>query len=232
MQMDTYWWVNMKENKNRQFAVLGLGVFGSTVSKTLARYNCEVIAIDKDMECVSRMADIVHEAVQGDITDIHVLENAGVGDCDVAIVATGSNLEGSLLCILNLKELGIPFIVAKAKNKVYKQIFEKVGVDKVVRPEKEIGVETAKGLLNQSIIDMVDIDEDNSIIEVMVPKSWVGKTLQELDVRNRFRVNVLGVRYSNHRLDVTPYANYRLQTEDHLLIISKAESITKLDFLE
>lgn len=222
----------MKDSMNRQYAVLGLGIFGSTVSKTLSKYNCEVIAIDKDMECVQRLADIVSVAIQGDITDINVLRNAGVGDCDVAIVSTGSHLEESILCVLNLKELGVPYIVAKAKNKSYKQILEKVGADRVVRPEKEMGVETAKGLLNKHIIDMVDIDEEYSIVEVAVPKSWVGKTLVELDVRNKYKLNVLGIRHADNHLDVTPSANYHLLESDHLLIISDADRCTKLDFLE
>ncbi len=221
----------MKNNK-RQFAVLGLGIFGSTVSKTLSKYNCEVIAIDRNMECVQRMADTVSVAIQGDITDINVLKNAGVGDCDVAIVSTGSHLEESILCVLNLKELGIPYIVAKAKNKSYKQILEKVGADKVVRPEKEMGVETAKGLLNKNIIDMVDIDDEYSIVEVAVPKSWIGKTLVELDVRRRFHVNILGIRHSDNHLKVNPSTTYRFQPNDHLLIMSDSDRFTELDFLE
>ncbi|NBK98140.1 MAG: TrkA family potassium uptake protein [Erysipelotrichia bacterium] len=222
----------MKSSLNRQYAVLGLGIFGSTVSKTLSKYNCEVIAIDKDMECVQRMADIVSVAIQGDITDINVLKNAGVDDCDVAIVSTGSHLEESILCVLNLKELGIPYIVAKAKNKSYKQILEKVGADRVVRPEKEMGVEIAKGLLNKYIIDMVDIDDEYSIVEVAVPKSWIGNTLVKLDVRNKFNINILGIRHEDNHLDVTPSPNYELSDNDHLLIISDADRFTKLDFLE
>ncbi|MGN1343967.1 MAG: potassium channel family protein, partial [Traorella sp.] len=166
----------------RQYAILGLGIFGSTVAKTLSRYNCDVIAIDRDMECVQRVAEYAHIAIQGDITDIDVLKDAGVGDCDVAVIATGSHLEESLLCIIQLKELGIPVIVAKAKNKMHKQILEKMGVDKVVRPEKEMGAQLAKTLLSRHIIDSKDIDDEYTIIEVAVPKNWVGKTLLELDV--------------------------------------------------
>jgi len=217
---------------NRQYVVLGLGIFGSTVSKTLSKYNCEVIAIDKDFECVQRVADTVSVAIQGDITDINVLKNANVGECDVAIVATGSHLEESILCVMHLKELGVPYVIAKAKNKSYKQILEKVGVDRVIRPEKEMGVQTAKMLLNKHILDTVDIDEEYSIVEVKVPRKWIGKTLVELDVRNKFKVNVLGIRHVDHRLDVTPSATYVLKENDHLLIITEANKFNKLEFLE
>ena len=217
---------------NRQYVVLGLGIFGSTVSKTLSKYNCEVIAIDKDFDCVQRVADTVSVAIQGDITDINVLKNANVGECDVAIVATGSHLEESILCVMHLKELGVPYVIAKAKNKSYKQILEKVGVDRVIRPEKEMGVQTAKMLLNKHILDTVDIDEEYSIVEVKVPRKWIGKTLVELDVRNKFKVNVLGIRHVDHRLDVTPSAIYILKESDHLLIITEANKFNKLEFLE
>ena len=220
----------MKEK--RTYAVLGLGIFGSTVSKTLSKYNCDVIAIDQDMECVQRLADIVSVAVQGDITDVQVLKSAGVADCDVALVATGSHLESSLLAIMALQDLGIPIILAKAKNKSHKKILEQMGVDKVILPEKEIGVETAKLLLNRHVVDMVDLDEEYSVAEVEVPKKWLGRSLVELDVRRKFNINVLGIRYHDHRLDVTPPPHYALTEHDHLLIITSSDRVAKLDFLD
>ena len=145
------------KREDKQYAVLGLGIFGSTVAKTLSAYNYEVVAVDADLKCVERMADIVTQAVQCDITDKEELRAAGVGDCDIAIVGPGSHLEATVMAIINLKELGVPYIIAKAKNKRYMQIFSKVGADRVVRPEKEMGVVVAKSLLSNSIIDMIDI---------------------------------------------------------------------------
>ncbi len=111
----------MKKLNNRTFAVLGLGIFGSTVAKTLSEYNCEVIAVDLDIKCVDRMADICTSANQGDITDLETLRAAGIGDCDVAVVAVGSHLEESIMAIMNLHELKVPYIVAKAKiNAIWK----------------------------------------------------------------------------------------------------------------
>ena len=207
---------------NRQYAVLGLGIFGSTVSKTLSNYNCDVVAIDRNMECVQRLADIVHIAIQGDITDINVLKNAGVGDCD----------EESLLCILHLKEMGVPVIIAKAKNKQHRRILEKMGVTKVVSPEKEMGIQTAKTLLNRNIIDAIDLDEEYSIIEINVPNSWIGKSLIELKVRNRFQLNIIGIRLENNHLDITPSPKHVFSKEEHLLFLSSSDTITQLEFLE
>lgn len=222
----------MAKKQDLQYAVLGLGIFGSTVAKTLSRYNCEVTAIDVNMDCVQRLADTVTSAIQGDITDIKVLRNANVQECDVAIVGLGSHLEASILCILNLKELGVPYIVAKAKNKSYMQILQKIGADKVVRPEKEMGVVTAKGLLNRKIIDMVDIDDDYSIVEIAMPKKWIGKNLASIDLRGKFKVNVLGIRHADNKLDVAPSPMYEFREDDHLLIISDTETFAKFEILD
>ena len=186
----------MKKYQNRQYAVLGLGIFGSTVAKTLSKYNAEVIAVDIDQKCVNRMADVVTQAMQCDITDIDQLRAAGIQDCDVAVVSMGNHLEQSVMAIINLKELGIPYIVAKAKNKRYMQIFSKIGANKVVRPEKEMGEQVAKGILGKNIIDIIDLDSEYSVVEIPAPKEWTGKTLIDLNLRRKYGINVIGIR--NH----------------------------------
>lgn len=133
----------------KQYVILGLGIFGSTIAKTLSQYNHEVIAIDKDLACVDRVSDFVTQAIQADFTDIDQLRAIGIQDCDAAVVATGSHLEESIMGVMNLRELGIPFIMAKAKNKKYMQILQKIGADYVVRPEKEMGERVAKKLVSR-----------------------------------------------------------------------------------
>ncbi len=222
----------MKKKNELQYAVLGLGIFGSTVAKTLSRYDCEVTVIDKDMDCVDRLVDVVTQSIQGDITDISLLRNAGLSECDIAIVAVGTHLEESILCILHLKELGVPYVIAKAKNKSYAQILMKIGADKVVRPEREIGTMIAKGLLNRNILGMIDIDDEYSVIEIQTPNAWIGCTLIDIDVRKKYGVNVLGVRNGDGKLDVTPSPNYQLSKNDHLLIISEEKKLKKLRILD
>lgn len=220
------------KSSKKQYAVLGLGIFGSTVAKKLSEFDCEVLALDGDIKCVNRMADIVTQAVQCDITDVEQLRAAGVADCDVAIVGMGTHLEETVMAIISLKELGVPYIIAKAKNKRYMQIFSKVGADRVVRPEKEMGVQVAKSLLSNSIIDMVDIDDEYSMVEIAAPEKWIGKTLRELDARNRFGINVLGIRKpQNRKLSLAPDAGYAIQHDDHLVIIADVATIEKFDYL-
>lgn len=223
----------MKKSVNRQYAVLGLGIFGCTVAKTLSKHNCEVIAVDSDVKCVNRMADIVTQALQCDITDIDQLRAAGIQDCDIAIVSMGSHLEESAMGIINLKELGIPYIVAKAKNKRYMQVFTELGANKVVRPEKEMGVQIAKSLLGRNIIDIIDLDKDYSVIEIPAQQKWIGKSLIELDLRRKYSINVVGIRcVEDGSLNVCPDAEYVVSHNDHLLIIANSDTIERFDSLE
>lgn len=216
----------MRKMNDRQYCVLGLGIFGSTVAKTLSSYDCEVLAIDKDMTCVERLADDVTQAVQCDITNKEQLRAVGVADCDVAIVGTGSHLEDSVMAIINLKELGVPYVVAKAKNKRYMQIFQKVGADRVVRPEKEYGKQLGKSLLSRNIFDMIDIDANYSIVELKVPKEWVGKSLKEIDARSRFGINVIGLRnQSSDDLKMNIDVDYHFQEGDHIVLVTDMETI-------
>lgn len=222
----------MKKANKKIYAVLGLGVFGSTIAKTLSEFDCEVIAVDLDIKCVERMADVCTNATQGDITDIETLRATGVEDCDVAIVAVGSHLEESIMAVLNCKELNVPYIVAKAKNKKYMQILTAIGADKIIRPEKEMGERVAKGLLSRNIIDMIDIDSTYSIVELNAPKSWVGKSLIDLDARRRFGINVLGIRKINDtQLRISPSAEYEVEVDDHLLVIAETKTFEKFEYL-
>ena len=210
--------MKISKTTRKQYAVLGLGVFGSSVAKTLSLYDCEVLALDVDIKCVNRIADIVTQAMQCDITDLDQLRSSGVGDCDVAIVGMGNHLEET--------------VVAKAKNKRYMQIFTTVGADRIVRPEKEMGKQVAKSLLSNNIVEMIDIDSEYSMVEIEAPFSWVGKSLRELDARRRFGINVLGIRRpQDQKLSLAPDADYIIDACDHLVIIADGNTFAGLDEL-
>ncbi len=218
--------------KQKQYAVLGLGIFGSTIAKTLSEFNCEVIALDKEISCVDRASEFVTQAVLADFTDIEQLRAIGVGDCDVAVVATGLRLEESIMAIMNLKELGVPYVLAKAKNKTYMHILLKIGADKVVRPEKEMGERVAKSMLSRNVIDMIDIDDDYSVVEIVAPDRWVGKTLKALELRANYGINVLGIRKRPHeRLSISPSAEYIIEKSDQLLVIADTDVFEKYEYL-
>lgn len=217
--------------KQKTYAILGLGIFGSTIAKTLSEYHCEVIGIDMDMSCVERVSEFATQAVQADFTDIEQLRELGIQDVDVAVIATGTRLESSIMAVLHLKELGVPYIVAKAKNKIFMQILLKVGADKVVRPEKEMGERVAKTLLSRNVVDMIDIDDDYSIMELAAPKDWIGSALKNLDVRNKFGLNILGVRSGDHgKLNFNINGDYVVKLEDQLLVIVEANKFEAMEY--
>lgn len=218
--------------ETKQYAVFGLGIFGSTVAKTLSKYGCEVLAVDRNMTCVERIAEHVTKAVVANVTDKDELLRLGIREFDVVIIAIGSHLEESILATMLVKELGVPFVIAKAKNRQFKQILEKIGADLVVRPEKEMGIRIAKRLLRKSIVDLVEIDEDYSIVEIRVPDAWVGKSLELLNLRKTYSINVLGykTRTNKHlQMDIDP--KYVVEKGTHFLVVAKTDEIERFDYM-
>lgn len=218
---------------NKVVGVLGLGVFGSTIAKELGAQHYDVIAVDKDLEDVNRVEEFLVQGVQGNITDLELLRSIGFDKCDTAVVATGSNLEASVLAILNCKKLGIKKIVAKAKNKVHMEILLEIGAHEVIRPEKEMGDKVARNIMRNKILDVIDIDEKNSIIEFYPPESWVGKTLIELDLRNKYNINVIGLKPNedaNMRVNVLP--NEKILANSLLVAIGSPQKFEHLDYTD
>lgn len=212
----------------KQYVVLGLGVFGSKVAKTLVESGGEVVAVDNDEECVKRVSEYVTRAVCGDITDIEFLKALGLEDFDYGIVAIGDHIEESLLGVMNLKEIGIKNIIAKSKNKRFEMVLEKVGATKVVRPEKETGVQIARELLYKNIIDLKEIDDDYSVVEMKVPNSWVNHSIIQLDLNKKYGINVLGIK-ENNKMNINIDANAPLTSSQTLLLISDTNKIQTLD---
>lgn len=217
--------------KPKIVAVLGLGVFGSSICKTLAEFNTEIIAVDLDMENVNRIDQYATLAAQADITNLEQLRSLGIENADIAIVATGSNLEATLLAVVHLKTLGVPKVICKAKNKTYLSIYEKLGVDHVVRPEKEMGERMARELMRNVIIDTVYLDDQYSVVEFHTPKNWVNKSLAELNVRQEYSINIIGIREAiQSQMVVNFNADTVLKETDIVVAIAESAEFEKLDF--
>ena len=155
----------------KQFAVLGLGRFGRSIARTLSENGAEVLAVDNDMELVQDISEYVTHAVMADITDETDLRNLGLGNFDVVIIATGSHLESSVLAVLLAKEMGVPYVIAKALDENHKKILEKIGVDRVILPEREMGVHIANKLLYGNFFELTEISDDVSIAEEKYPSN-------------------------------------------------------------
>ena len=159
-----------KKMKNKSYAVIGLGQFGMTVALTLAEANCDVLAIDDKDDNVQDIAEKVSYAVKADVRDPGILESLGVQNVDVAVIAVAENMEASITATMQVKELGVPFVMAKAMNSLHGRILEKIGADKVIYPEHSMGIRVARNLLSSGFVDMFELSSDFSMAEFKIPR--------------------------------------------------------------
>lgn len=211
----------------KQFIVLGLGRFGSAVATTLVELGCEVLGVDSDPERVNDIKNKITEAVQADISDERALVKLGAKNFDAAIVGVGSILESSILAAIILKEMGIKYIIAKAQNALHGKVLEKIGVDKVVFPERDCGIRIARSLITPNIEDYIELEPDYSVIEIKAPPDFADKTLSELDLRTKYGINVLAIK-RDHNFNISPSAKDVIKSGDFLIVIGGTKKITKL----
>lgn len=214
--------------KNKTFAVIGLDRFGSNLAINLQKLGNEVIGIDADAEKVRKISDIITHAAIGDPTDEDVLRTLGVRNADVAIVALTDNIQSGVLVTLMLKELGMTNVIAESTSEIHGRILTKVGADKVIYPEKDMGERLAKSLSNTDIMDYIDLSDDYSIMEIRVPKSWAGKSILELNVRANYNINIIACRGTDGSISITPDPKMPLVAENKLIVVGANESIEKI----
>ncbi|MFC1480024.1 potassium channel family protein [Candidatus Omnitrophota bacterium] len=227
----------------KQFAVIGLGRFGSSVARTLAEKGQQVIAIDKNEELVHDIMDTVTKAICLDSTDEKAVRSVGLQDVDVAICGIGTNMEASILVALLLKDLGVPIIVCKAVGIAHKKVLEKIGVTKVVLPERDTGARIAETLISvsETVLDHIGLAGGASIVEIVAPGEFVGKTLRELDIRAKYGLNVIAIKKKikvtkdgeeaqDEKINVTPQADDVIAKGDVLVVFgedAKMEALKK-----
>jgi len=223
----------------REYVVIGAGSFGSAVAQTLAEKGKKVMVVDKDEQVVQRMSEIVTEAVQADVTDDLALESLELGEMDVAVVGIGSSLEASILVTMQLKEMGVKTVVAKAVSQTDKKILSRIGADRIVFPERDMGIRVANSLVSPSIFDYIQVSPGFGIVETKVPESLRGKTLVEANVRSRFGIDIVALRRQAPKLDengeselkdtmiIAPGASEVLGENDTLVIIGEEKNIEK-----
>ena len=209
----------------KSFVVIGLGLFGSSVARQLCALGAEVLAIDTDSELVQQISGDVTTAAVADARDQEVLRALGAHECDCAVIAIGDDLAGSVLATMNLKELGIPEIICKAHDETHRKVLEKLGADKVVIPEKEVADKLARSLTSHNVLDFIELSNDYGIVELPVPKPWVGRSLKELNIRAKVGVNIIAVE-RNEKITVSPRAEFELAKNDILVVLGDYDSLT------
>ena len=168
---------------NRTIGILGLGIFGQSVLKTLQDQDVDIIAIDDHADVINQYESMITTGIVGDITEMDLLDAADIGNCDTVVIATGENLESSVLAVMHCKALGVEHVIAKVKNEVTKEVLEKIA-----------GMSLAKMILFQHRIEVFQLDDEVVVVEFTVPASWVGKSIRDLEIRDQYQLNIIGYR--------------------------------------
>lgn len=216
----------------KTFFVIGLGRFGAAAAEKLYSMGHEVLIMDEDEELVRRLADQATHAAVGDAQDLAALRAAGAKECDCAIVAIGEDLAASVIITMNLKDLGVPYIVCKARDETYKRALERVGADRVVIPEREMALRMVYSLGSSSFLDYIEFSSEYGIAEIAAPKSWQGKTLRDINARGKHHVNVLSLK--NERdgtVLMSPGADDVVQPHHVVMVMGRNEDLARMQKL-
>ena len=212
---------------NQSYAVFGLGRYGRAVAKELAESGAEVLAVDLDEDIVNAASVEIPYCKCADITEAEVIKRLGIANIDVVIIAMATNLEASVLAAMLCKEIGVKTVIAKCSSEMHRKILSKVGADRVVFPENESGIRLAKNLLRSGFVDIMDLSNDFSMVELSVKPEWEGKTLIELNLRKKYSINVVAIiEDKSVRIDIDP--EKPLLHSMRLIVIADRTKLTRL----
>jgi trk system potassium uptake protein TrkA len=212
--------------KDKQFAVIGMGRFGSSLTRELTRMGYEVLAIDEDEEKVSNAAEYATHAVQADSMDINTLKALGIRNFDVVVVAIGENVQANILTTILLKEMGVKKVLAKAQNELHGKVLEKIGTELVVYPERDMAIKIARSLTSTSLLEQISLSPDYAIAEFIAQPEFVNKTLVESGIRKRYKVNILAIRRGDEII-VAPPPESRIMEGDILVALGRNEDLER-----
>lgn len=225
MLVNKTWGIRMKK---KEYAVIGLGRFGGSICRELSEEGMSVLAIDKDEDKVNQFKNIASHAVILDSTDEGSLKDIGISNFEQVIVAIGENIQASILTTVILKELGVHSVTVKAQNDYHEKILRKIGADRVVHPERDMGKRLAHHLISNNILDYLELSEKHSIAEVKVGKKMVGHSLAELRIREKYGCNVVAIKQGNS-IQVSPHPEKELDKEDILIVIGANPDLLRFE---
>lgn len=212
----------------KQFAVIGLGRFGSSVCKELYRLGHDVLAVDQVEERVNAVAHYSTHSAISNANDENALKALGIRNFDYVIVAIGDNIQSSILCTMLLKEMGIPNVWVKAQNDYHHKVLEKIGADRIVRPEQDMGIRVAHHLDSEKIIDYIELSDDYSIVELVATERNANQTLVEMDVRAKFGCTILAVK-RGEEVNISPLPTDKVLLKDILVVMGHNSDIRRFE---
>jgi len=213
---------------HKEFVVIGLGRFGSSIVRELIDQGADVMAIDIAPERVDEFATIATQAVVADTTDEAVLKSLGIRNFEHVIVAIGDDIQSSILTTLMLKEIGVKKITVKAQNDYHEKVLRKIGADQVVHPERDMGIRIVNNILSNNVLDYLELSDEHSIMEIKVNEKIAGKSLIDLDIRARYGINIVAFKRGNN-INVSPPASEKLLLNDVLIIIGADVDINRFE---
>ena len=213
----------------KRVVVIGLGIFGMNLVKTLYENGIEIIAIDKNKEIIQQVKESCSKAILADGTNKEVMESVGIQEDDIVIISFGEDLSASTLITLHLKELKVKNIIVKAPNEDHKRVLEKVGATNIIIPEREMADKVARSIISPNVLDYIPLSEDYTITELAPPASFYGKTIGELHLRSKYHIEVIAVKeLLPDRVNMVPTADFVIKDSDVLVVIGKEEDIQKI----
>lgn len=212
----------------KQYAVIGMGRFGSSVALSLFKLGYDVLAIDKNEARIQAISSVVTHAVQANSTEEEALRAIGIRNMDVVVVAIGQDIQSSILTTLILKDMGIHTIVVKAQNELHGKVLKKIGADKIIFPERDMGNRVAHHLISPNILEYIELSDDYSIVEIKASAKMVGRSLRELDIRAKHGCNVMGIK-TGEKMNIAPQAEDKIEHSDILVVIGKNDDINNFE---
>lgn len=212
----------------KHYAVFGLGQFGGSLVKELSDMDLEVLAVDNDPLKVKEYSKIATHAVQANAVDENILKELGVRNVDHAFVSFGENIEASILTSLLLKEIGVPIVWAKAQNSYHHKVLSRIGVERVIHPEREMAKKIAHHVTNDNIVDFIELSKDHSIVEILASNKFDNKSILQLDIRNKYGCNIIGIQ-RNEETIISPAADQLIQKNDILIIVGQNKDIERFE---
>ncbi len=213
----------------KRAVVIGLGIFGYNIARTLFESGFEVVAIDKNKDIIQKIRDHSTKAILADGTDQEIMDEIGIGEDDIAIISFGEDLAAATLITLHLKQMKVKNIIVKAPNEEHKLILEKVGATEVVIPEMDMAKKVAKSLVSPNMMDYIPLSEDYIISEMAPPNSFLGKTIRELGLRAKYSIEVIAVRdVLSESVHMVPQADFVIKDGEVLVVIGKETDINKI----
>ena len=213
---------------SKSFLIIGLGRFGQSTARMLTTLGHEVVAVDKRADRVSLVKDNVMRAIQADTTDERAIAQLGIRNFDCVVICIGDDIRASVLATVLCREMGAKKIVAKAQEDLHLKLLIKTGADRVVQPEHDGGIRLARSLVEEGVLDSLDLSEEYSINEVEIPKDWIGRSLAQIDVRNRYGVSIIAIRRDGHvTVNLDPTSAFH--KDDSIYLLGDDESLERFN---